>query len=164
MSKSSGEPPVLSHVHLGTNDFEPAFRFYSALFTELGLKLRVRDPDKPWAIWQPQVGGRPLFIVGAPYDGAPASAGNGQMVALLASSRAVVDRCHAAALAHGGACEGPPALRPHYHPTITGLMSAILMATSSASVAIRRSEKALSQPCWAFSPAKTFAKVPFSAA
>lgn len=111
---------MLSHVYLGTNDFAPAFRFYSALFAELGQKLRVHDPDKPWAIWQPQSGGRPLFIVGAPFDGSPASAGNGQMVALLAPSRASVDRCHAAALAHGGSCDGPPGLRPHYHPNYYG--------------------------------------------
>ncbi|OXH86721.1 glyoxalase, partial [Burkholderia multivorans] len=30
-------------------------------------------------------------------------------------TRAHVDRCHALALQHGGTCEGPPGLRPHYH-------------------------------------------------
>lgn len=111
---------MLSHVYLGTNDFVPAFRFYAALFEELGQTLRIHDPGKPWAIWQPQAGGRPLFIVGAPFDGARASAGNGQMVALLAPSRATVDRCHALALSLGGACEGPPGLRPHYHANYYG--------------------------------------------
>ncbi|KVE06791.1 VOC family protein [Burkholderia anthina] len=32
-----------------------------------------------------------------------------------APTRAHVDRCHAFALRHGGTCEGPPGLRPHYH-------------------------------------------------
>ena len=40
--------------------------------------------------------------------------------ALLASSREQVDQAHAAALAHGGTCDGPPGLRPHYHPNYYG--------------------------------------------
>ena len=106
---------MLSHIYLGTNDFEAAFGFYAALFEALGQRLRFCDREKPWAAWQPAEGGRPLFIVGKPFDGGPAAPGNGQMVALLAPSRATVDRCHALALAQGGACEGPPGLRPHYH-------------------------------------------------
>jgi lactoylglutathione lyase len=47
-------------------------------------------------------------------------AGNGQMVALLAATRAQVDAAHALALAHGGRCEGPPGLRPHYHANYYG--------------------------------------------
>jgi len=34
-----------------------------------------------------------------------------------ALSRAQVRAFHAAALEHGGTCNGPPALRSHYHPT-----------------------------------------------
>jgi len=48
--------------------------------------------------------------------GAPASVGNGGMVALWASSWAQVDGFHAAALAHGGASEGAPGLRLLYNP------------------------------------------------
>jgi hypothetical protein len=36
---------------------------------------------------------RPLFLIGLPFDRRPATAGNGQMVALLACDRATVDRC-----------------------------------------------------------------------
>lgn len=50
-----------------------------------------------------------------PFDGQAASAGNGTMVALDASDWEQVDRFHAAALAHGGASEGAPGLRPQYH-------------------------------------------------
>ena len=42
------------------------------------------------------------------------------MVALLAPSRAAVERAHAAALAHGATCEGRPGLRPEYHPHYYG--------------------------------------------
>lgn len=111
---------MLSHVTVGTNAFEPAFAFYEALFAELGHRLRFCDRGKPWAAWQQQAGGRPLFILSAPFDGKAAGVGNGQMVALLAGDRASVDRCHAAALAHGGSSEGPPGLRPHYHPNYYG--------------------------------------------
>jgi catechol 2,3-dioxygenase-like lactoylglutathione lyase family enzyme len=111
---------MLSHVHLGVNDFERAFAFYAPLMDTLGLKLRFRDDAKPWAGWQSPDAPRPLFLVGTPHDAQAAAPGNGQMVALLAADRATVDRAHAAALAHGGSCEGPPGLRPHYHPDYYG--------------------------------------------
>ncbi|SEM27202.1 Catechol 2,3-dioxygenase [Bosea lupini] len=111
---------MLSHVSVGTKAFEPAFAFYEALFSELGHKLRFCDREKPWAAWQQQAGGRPLFLLSAPFDGEAASAGNGQMIALLAGDRASVDRCYSTALARGGSCEGPPGLRPHYHPNYYG--------------------------------------------
>ncbi|WP_242487905.1 VOC family protein [Pseudomonas sp. TH31] len=63
---------------------------------------------------------RPLFVIGTPFDEHPATPGNGQMIALLAPSREIVSRCHALALANGGSCEGPPGLRPHYHPDYYG--------------------------------------------
>jgi lactoylglutathione lyase len=59
-------------------------------------------------------------IVGAPFDGQSASAGNGQMTAFTAPDRATVDRCHALSLEHGGHCEGPPGLRPQYHADYYG--------------------------------------------
>ena len=111
---------MLSHVYVGINDFEPAFAFYNAVMTDLGTRLRFSDAAKPWAAWQPAEGARPLFIIGTPYDGQAAACGNGQMVALMAPTRDAVDRAYASALAHGGLCEGPPALRPHYHANYYG--------------------------------------------
>jgi len=111
---------MLSHVTLGVADFPRAYRFYDALMKELGHVLKFRDDAKPWAAWRPADAERPLLVIGHPLDGAPASFGNGQMVALLAESRAVVDRCHALALAHGGRDEGAPGLRPQYHPNYYG--------------------------------------------
>ena len=106
---------MLSHVYVGINNFEPAFAFYTALMAELDTRPRFSDAAKQWAGWQPAAARRPLFVIGKPYDGQPASCGNGQMVALMAPSREAVDRAYAAALAHGGSCEGAPGLRPHYH-------------------------------------------------
>ncbi|MFP3249886.1 MAG: VOC family protein, partial [Paraburkholderia sp.] len=81
----------------------------------LNLKLKLRDADTGWAGWMAGGQPRPLFVIGRPYDGNPASAGNGQMLALLAPDRAGVERAHGTALAHGGRCEGPLGLRPQYH-------------------------------------------------
>jgi catechol 2,3-dioxygenase-like lactoylglutathione lyase family enzyme len=111
---------VISHIFIGINDFDRAYPFYSALMQELGHVLKFCERERPWAGWMEPGVARPLFIVGAPYDGQRAESGNGQMVALLAPSRPLVDAVHAAALAHGGTCEGVPALRPEYHPDYYG--------------------------------------------
>lgn len=105
---------MFSHVFLGTRDFKRALAFYRPLMAGLGLAERFCDPSRPWAGWQSSPGPRPLLLLGRPFDGGH-EPGNGQMVALLAASRALVDQAHATALAHGGRCEGPPGRRPHYH-------------------------------------------------
>jgi catechol 2,3-dioxygenase-like lactoylglutathione lyase family enzyme len=106
---------VISHVFIGVNDFDRAFDFYSAVMNELGLDLKFNDAEKPWAAWCAAESPRPLFIIGKAFDNGLAVAGNGHMVALLASSSEIVDRSHAKALAAGAQCEGAPGLRPHYH-------------------------------------------------
>lgn len=106
---------MFSHVFVATNDFERALAFYRPLMALLGVAERFCDPSRPWAGWQSDPGPRPLLVLGRPFDGGPHAPGNGQMVALLAASRALVDRAHATALASGGVCEGPPGLRPQYH-------------------------------------------------
>ncbi|KQW45673.1 MULTISPECIES: VOC family protein [unclassified Roseateles] len=110
---------MFSHVHLGTRDFDRALAFYRPLLALLGVAERFCEPARPWAGWQSSPGPRPLLLLGRPLDGEHA-AGNGQMVALLASSRAQVDAAHALALAHGARCEGPPGLRPEYHANYYG--------------------------------------------
>ncbi len=111
---------MISHVHLGVADFERSFAFYSPLMAELGLQCKFSDPVKAWAGWVSPEAPRPLFLIGKPFDGAAAAPGNGQMVALLAPTRAAVDRIHALALSQGGQCEGAPGLRPQYHPDYYG--------------------------------------------
>ena len=114
------EPNLISHVFIGINDFARALNFYSAIMGELGLLLKFSEPEKSWAGWVAPDASRPLFLIGKPYDDRPASAGNGQMVALLCATRAIVDRVHDAALSMGAACEGLPGLRPHYHANFYG--------------------------------------------
>jgi catechol 2,3-dioxygenase-like lactoylglutathione lyase family enzyme len=111
---------VFSHVTLGCCDFEAALAFWRPVMERLGARLRFVERDRPWAGWQPEAGGRPLFIITAPQDGAPARPGNGTMVAFETADRATVDAVHALALSLGGRCEGPPGLRPAYHADYYG--------------------------------------------
>jgi catechol 2,3-dioxygenase-like lactoylglutathione lyase family enzyme len=111
---------MFSHIFVGVSDFTRAHAFYAPLMSELGLRQRFFDPKQAWAAWQQQAGGRPLFIIGLPFNGESHAAGNGQMTAFMAKDRSTVDRAYQLALSHGGVGEGPPALRPHYHANYYG--------------------------------------------
>ena len=99
---------MLAYVTVGTNDLARAGAFYDALLGELGAG-RAMEMDR-LIIWAVQPG-KPMFGLAKPYDGKPASVGNGTMVALDAGSREMVDRLHAKALALGGTDEGAPGPR-----------------------------------------------------
>ena len=111
---------MLSHVHIGVTDLHRALAFYSVVMKTLDFPLKFSEPERKWAAWKPANAERPLFIIGQPYNGAPATPGNGQMIALLASSRDAVDRCYESAIANGGRSEGAPGLRTQYHPDYYG--------------------------------------------
>lgn len=110
---------MFSHVCVGVGDPDRAYDFYAPWLAELGLRVKFREPGV-WTGWMPADADRPLFLVAKPYDDRAAAPGNGHMSAFLAPTRAIVDRCHALALRAGGTCEGPPGLRPHYHPHYYG--------------------------------------------
>lgn len=111
---------MFSHVFVGVTDFDRALAFYTPLMASLGIQPRFCERERPWAGWQSSPEPRPLFLIGRPYDGQPHAPGNGQMVALLAARRAMVDEAYAVALAHGGTSEGAPGLRPEYHADYYG--------------------------------------------
>lgn len=107
---------MMTYICFGTDDLVRAGRFYDAAVGALGHKrYPASDESDPnlWAGWGPA---EPSFWLCKPFDGGPATAGNGSMVAFAAKSWKEVDAFHAAALAHGGTSEGPPALRPQYSP------------------------------------------------
>jgi catechol 2,3-dioxygenase-like lactoylglutathione lyase family enzyme len=111
---------MLSYVYFGTNDLGRATRFYDAVLAPLGMPRCVTgDPDwdrvaAGWGIYE-NGGARELgFWIGTPFNQQPATAGNGSMVAFSARSWKSVDDFHAAALVHGGRCDGAPGLRLHY--------------------------------------------------
>ena len=103
---------MFSYVSLGTRDLARAIAFYDAALGPLGhRRIEGYDPDATSAAWGLDDPGPHLWVT-LPFDGKPASTGNGTMVSLLAATRAAVDAFHAAALAHGGSDEGAPGLRP----------------------------------------------------
>lgn len=110
---------MISHVFIGANDLTRAAAFYGPIMEVFGYPLKFVDEERGWAVWTSPNGARPFVIVGRPFDGA-ATPGNGAMTALLAPSRAAVDEAYALALQNGGADQGPPGLRPQYHPDYYG--------------------------------------------
>ncbi len=111
---------MLSHVHIGIDDFARTSPFYVTLMAELGLVMKFHEAENNWAGWMEEGKPRPLFLIGKPFDRKPMHPGNGPMTAFMTKSRAAVDRCYAVALAAGGTCEGKPGLRPQYHPNYYG--------------------------------------------
>lgn len=100
---------MIHHVSVGTNDLARARAFYDAVLPAVGMAL-VKEEDSAG-----HYGGATLqFSVLRPVDGAPASPGNGTHVAFGVETRAMVDRFHAAALAHGGTSDGAPGVRAEY--------------------------------------------------
>jgi catechol 2,3-dioxygenase-like lactoylglutathione lyase family enzyme len=99
---------MIGYVTLGTNDIARGAIFYDALAAELGIG-RMYEWDGAIAWGTP--GGAAGIGLMRPFNGEPATVGNGVMVALEAQDHAQVDRLYAAALAHGGTCEGPPGPR-----------------------------------------------------
>jgi catechol 2,3-dioxygenase-like lactoylglutathione lyase family enzyme len=96
---------MIGYVTLGTNDRERAARFYDAICGELGVG-RMMETEQ-FIAWGKPDGGAGIGIT-APYDGQPASVGNGVMVALEAKDQAQVQRIHELALSLGGTDEGAP--------------------------------------------------------
>jgi catechol 2,3-dioxygenase-like lactoylglutathione lyase family enzyme len=99
---------MIGYVTLGTNDLARAAKFYDAIAGELGVG-RMMEFDN-FIAWGVPGGGAGVGLT-KPFDGNPASVGNGVMVALEAKDEAQVARLHALALTHGGTCEGPPGPR-----------------------------------------------------
>src|SRR5690625_2107215 len=107
---------MFSHVCLGVRDLQRATRFYDALLEPLGLRQRHVEPDggPPGRCWITPGQPLPRFFVTLPFNGEPATAGNGTMAAFLAPSEESVCQAYAAGLAAGGSDEGSPGFRPQY--------------------------------------------------
>lgn len=97
---------MIGYVTLGTNDLPRAARFYDAIAKELGVG-RMMEMER-FIAWGAPGGGAGIGLA-MPFDGKPASVGNGVMVAFEAKDKAQVDRIHKLALSLGGRDEGAPA-------------------------------------------------------
>ncbi len=99
---------MIGYVTLGTNDLKRAVAFYDKLAEALGIG-RMMDLGRGIIWGKPD--GSASFGVLLPYDGNPATAGNGTMVAFQCASTQEVDRIYQLAMDAGATDEGPPGMR-----------------------------------------------------
>jgi catechol 2,3-dioxygenase-like lactoylglutathione lyase family enzyme len=100
----NGARAMIGYVTLGTNDLPRATRFYDALLAEIGGKRFMEfDTFIAWAVTPDQPG----IALTKPYNGEPATVGNGVMVALAMPNPEAVDRFYRKALELGATDEGP---------------------------------------------------------
>ncbi len=99
---------MIGYVTLGTNDLEKAAAFYDELFAVIGAG-RIME-EETFVAWGSSMDA-PGMSVTKPYDGRPATVGNGVMVAIAVNSPDNVHAMHARALELGGTDEGAPGPR-----------------------------------------------------
>jgi catechol 2,3-dioxygenase-like lactoylglutathione lyase family enzyme len=97
---------VIDHIGFEVADLGRTAAFYDPVFVALGGR-RMVDSERAVAY------GINAPVVWFTMRGIGPENGYGH-VALRASGKVAVDAAHAAGLAHGGAEQGPPGLRPQY--------------------------------------------------
>lgn len=109
---------MIAYVTVGADDIARAKRFYSAFLPALDYELTEGPEGLSYAlpVRLGQSPALPDFYVKPTFDGRPASAGNGAMIAFEAQSQRQVRELHAAALVAGGSDEGQPGFRDAYGP------------------------------------------------
>ena len=108
---SAENPSIMSHVSIGTNEYERALAFYDAVMPAIGAK-RIYEPEGEPAVAY----GRkfPEFWVQIPHDDGDAGVANGVHFAFLAPSKEAVHDFWNRALEAGATPDGEPGPRPHY--------------------------------------------------
>jgi catechol 2,3-dioxygenase-like lactoylglutathione lyase family enzyme len=101
---------MIGYVTIGANDGEKSGKFYDAVFGAFGIERKFSDGG--WTGYGPKGSDKHDVYVCPPFDGQPATFGNGMMLAFKASTKAEVDAAHKAGLANGGKDEGAPGFRP----------------------------------------------------
>jgi catechol 2,3-dioxygenase-like lactoylglutathione lyase family enzyme len=109
---------MIDHIGFPVSDYARAKAFYERALAPLGYGV-VMELGTELTGGPPTVGfgiaGKPDFWIGG-----GVGLDKPLHVAFAARDRATVDAFHAAALAAGAKDNGPPGLRPHYHPNYYG--------------------------------------------
>ena len=100
---------MIGYAMLGTNDIPRAKAFYDPLMAIVGATLNAAYSTETRLWYGRRNDG--LVVLTQPYDGQPASPGNGNMLALPVANRGQVNAVHAKALELGAANEGDPGIR-----------------------------------------------------
>jgi predicted lactoylglutathione lyase len=99
---------MIGYVTLGTNDLQKAAGFYDQLLAEIGAS-RMMEMEK-FIAWGTEPGA-PMLAAITPFDGSPATVGNGVMVSLYMTDTDKVDALHKKAMELGSQDEGEPGPR-----------------------------------------------------
>jgi len=99
---------VLSYASVGSNRLDEAKAFYDALLGSAGITPLFEHPSGGRIYGKD---GRVTFGVVAPFDGAPATAGNGSMLAFHFTTPDELTAFHNRALGLGAKDEGAPGFR-----------------------------------------------------
>ena len=98
---------LIDHLQLVVRDLPASRRFYQAVLEVLGIPIGGAGDSYFWA--------DELFVSSADSPAAAGALTGRHHLAFQARDEAMVQRFHAAALAHGGKDNGAPGLRS-YHP------------------------------------------------
>jgi len=100
---------IVSHISIGTNNFDRAVEFYDKVLSTLGCEQVMSYPG---AVAYGK--GLPEFWVQTPINGEPATIGNGSHIGFIATTKQEVHAFHEVALSLGGTDDGAPGPRPDY--------------------------------------------------
>lgn len=105
---------MIGYVTIGVLDGEASGRFYDAVFNAIGSERKLEGGG--WIGYGVVGPGKDITdchtALCPPFNGQPASPGNGVMIAYQAQSADQVKSAYAAGLAAGGTSEGEPGFRP----------------------------------------------------
>lgn len=112
---------MIDHITVLVSDFDRSMAFYTAALAPLGyaVVMRLTRKEIPQLPFEQSAG---LGVAGKPDLWLRPSEGPlaPTHIAFASSDRKAVDAFYAAAIAAGGRDNGPPGLRPHYHPNYYG--------------------------------------------
>ena len=120
------------YATLGVNDLTRSTLFYDAVLATIGWASHTEFPG--WRAYSRGGSGEGFTLwICEPFNGEPATAGNGAMLGFDAATYAEVEAFYAAAMTHGGTDEGAPGPRPQYG---TNWMSAYVRDPAGNKLAI----------------------------
>lgn len=109
---------MIDHLGFPVSNYRRSKEFYEAALAPLGYTLVMevaQENENGFPAAGFGVGGKPDFWIGG-----EGGLNRPMHVAIVANDRAAVDAFYRAALSAGAKDNGPPGLRPHYHPNYYG--------------------------------------------
>lgn len=104
---------MIAYASVGSNNLDEAKMFYDALLASIGMASYYDARTGGRLYGDPSTG---FFAVHRPYDGQPATGGNGAMAGFRLDDEEQVRRFHALALSLGATNEGDPGPRGTREP------------------------------------------------